>query len=244
MISAAAMKPFGLALRDFFNGDLSAEVRVVRDDGVVSGMAISAFFRGPADFQVDKLLLEQCRGRVLDVGAGAGIHSLYLQSKGFSVCALDVSPEACKIMKLRGVKEVVCAGFPDFPGSRPFDTLLVLGRSICMVETLAGLDAFLSRSRVITKPGARILLNSMDVSRTTDPQNLAYHQANRRAGRYIGEIRLHMEYKDIVGPETGLLHVDTAVLAEHAAQAGWGCKVLLQEADGNYAAALSRIDLK
>ncbi|OGN99680.1 MAG: hypothetical protein A2Y90_06635 [Chloroflexi bacterium RBG_13_52_12] len=238
MINAAAMKPFGAAIKDFYAGDNTAEVKIYRDDGIVSVMAISAFFRSATDFQLDRVLLDNCRGRVLDVGAGAGIHSQYLQSKGFSVCAMDVSPEACEVMRKRGVKEVRCASFTDFI-AEPFDTLLILGRSICMVETLAGLDDFLRDAHRLVESGGQILLNSLDVSKTTNPENLAYHEANRRAGRYIGEIRLHMEYKGIKGPVTGLLHVDANTLTEHAAKVGWLSEVLLQEKDGNYAIMLT-----
>jgi 2-polyprenyl-3-methyl-5-hydroxy-6-metoxy-1,4-benzoquinol methylase len=241
MITAAAMKPLGLAIKDFYAGDVAAEVQMHRDDGVVSVMAISAFFRGPLDFQVDKLLLERCSGTVLDIGAGAGIHSLYLQEKGLDVTALDVSPEACKVMQHRGVNNVVCSSIANFTGG-PFDTLLILGRSIGFVETLEGLAGFLRDIHRLVKPGGRILLNSLDVSQTRDTQNLSYQDANRRAGKYIGEIKLYMEYRGVTGPELVLLHVDPVTLASHAAGAGWACRVLLQEKDGHYAAVLERQD--
>jgi SAM-dependent methyltransferase len=240
MNSAEALKPIGLAIKDFYSGDLSAEVKVYRDDGLVSPLAISAYFRGATDFQIDKVLLDHCRGRVLDIGAGAGIHSLYLQEKGFSVCGLDVSPEACQVMRKRGIKEVQCLNFGDLR-TGVYDTLLVLGRSICIVETLAGLDKFLVDARNLLNEGGQVLLNSLDVRKTRDAQNLAYQEANRKAGRYFGEMRLHMEYRGTVGPVSGLIHIDPDTLARHAAQAGWSFETLLQEKDGNYAARLVKI---
>ncbi len=239
MITAEAMRPLGKAIQDFYQGDRGAEVEIHRDDGTVSILAISAFFRGAVDFQLDKIALDNCRGRILDVGAGAGIHSLYLQNKGFSVCALDISAEASKVMKQRGIKEVACVSFADFK-SEPFDTLLILGRSICMVETLDGLSAFLKDAHRLVKSGGQILLNSLDVSKTGDPQNQAYHEANRRAGRYIGEIRVYMEYKGLHGPPMGMLQVDADTLAACAAKAGWNCKILIREKDGNYLARLTK----
>jgi SAM-dependent methyltransferase len=241
MITAEGMKPFGLAVRDFYAGDVSSEVVFRRDDGVVSTLAVSAFFRGPLDFQVDKVLLDRCAGKVLDVGAGSGIHSLYLQSKGFTVYALDVSPEACHVMKRRGVKNIICSNVSDLP-SGAFDTILILGRSICMVETLSGLDSFLAYARNLVNPSGQILLNSLDVACTKDPRDLAYHELNRKAGRYIGEIRVSLEYKDLVGPKIGMLHVDPVELARYAAKTGWVCDVLLKEKDGHYAARLGKKD--
>jgi SAM-dependent methyltransferase len=241
MITAEGMKPFGLAVRDFYAGDVSSEVVFRRDDGLVNTVAVSAFFRGPLDFQVDKVLLDRCTGKILDVGAGVGIHSLYLQNKSFTVYALDVSPEACQVMKRRGVKNIICSDVSDLP-SGAFDTLLILGRSICMVETLSGLEEFLTRSRELLGPAGQILLNSLDVACTKDPRDLAYHEINRKAGRYIGEIRVNLEYKDLIGPRIGMLHVDPAELTRRADKTGWSCDVLLKEKDGHYAARLEKKD--
>jgi SAM-dependent methyltransferase len=238
MINAEAMKPLGLAIADYFDGDTQAAVKISRDDNEITDLAISSFFRGPTAIPLDAIALDNCRGRVLDVGAGAGIHTLYLQNKGFSVGAMDVSPEACKVIRKRGVKEVYCVSFADFK-AEPFDTLLILGRSIGMVENLAGLDSFFKDARQLVKRGGQILLNALDVSKTTDPQNLAYQKANRQAGRYIGEIKMRLEYKGVKGPVTGFLHVDAVTLAEHAAKAGWSCEILVQEKDGNYLARLT-----
>lgn len=241
MIIAEAMKPFGLAIADYCRGDKQAAVKICRDDGVEDYLAISSFFRGPTDIPMDKIALDNCRGRILDVGAGVGIHSLYLQNKDYEVVAMDVSPEACEVMRKRGIKDVYCTSFSDFKAA-PFDTLLILGRSICMVENLKGLAVFLKKARQLAKPGGQIILNSLDVRQTTDQQNLAYHAANRRAGRYIGEIRLYMEYKGEKAPVTGLLHVDAVILAEYASKANWSCEILVQQENGNYLAKLTKKD--
>lgn len=239
MITAEAMKPFGMAIKDYDAGDINAKVRFFREDGEITDLAISTFYRSPIDIPLDKIALEACRGRVLDVGAGVGIHSLYLQEKGFSVCAMDVSPEACQVMKKRGIREVRCASFAGFKAG-PFDTLLILGRSIGMVENINGLDRFLKDTRSLVKSGGQILLNSLDVSRTDNPLNLAYHQVNIKAGRYIGEVKMQLEYKGIKAPFTGYIHVDAVTLAEHAEKAGWMCEILVQEENGNYLAKLIR----
>jgi SAM-dependent methyltransferase len=241
MISAEAMKPFGRAIADYCRGDKNAVVIFRRDDGVASELQIGSFFRGSTDIPLDKIALDNCRGRVLDVGAGVGIHSLYLQNKGFDVCAMDVSLEACEAARRSGVKNVRCASFNDFTDD-PYDTLLLLGRSICMVETLKGLGEFLRNARRLVRRGGQILLNSIDVTKTDDPQNLAYHEANRKAGRYEGEIKLYLEYKGIKGPINGLLHVDAVTLAGHAEKANWSCEILVQEENGNYLAKLTEKD--
>src|SRR5512136_2819032 len=100
------MKPFGLALLDFWKGDTSATITMNRDDGLREELPISTFFRSAADIPpIEKLALASCSGRVLDVGAGTGHHSLALQEAGFQVCAIDVSPEAVQVMREAGVAD-------------------------------------------------------------------------------------------------------------------------------------------
>jgi len=93
----AAMKPYGLAILDYHRGNPSAVISVCRDDGKRDELPASAFFRQAEDYDLERVALGFCRGQVLDVGAGAGCHSLFLQKKGLSVCAIDVSPEAVQV---------------------------------------------------------------------------------------------------------------------------------------------------
>ena len=52
----------------------------------------------------NKKALQLTKGKVLDVGCGAGSHALYLQEKGFDVTAIDISENAIKACELRGLK--------------------------------------------------------------------------------------------------------------------------------------------
>jgi SAM-dependent methyltransferase len=239
-MDAQPLEPFDAALRAYFAGDIAAELILHRDDGYVAPMPVGHFFRTPSTFSpIETAALHHCRGRVLDVGAGTGLHSLFLQEKGLPVTALDVCPGAVEIMRQRGVKDARCASVFDCMGV-PFDTLLLLGHGIGMVETIAGLDRFLAHAPGLLADGGQVLLDSRDVRATADPVHLAYLEANRRAGRYVGEIRLQFEYRGNKGPPCGWLHVDAATLKEHAARAGWDCEVVLTAENGDYLARLTR----
>ena len=233
-----AMTPQGQALKAYFDGDHGAQLTVRRDDGVEYALPVSHFFRTPAEFTpLENAALERCRGRVLDVGAGSGLHSLALQERGLAVTALEISPEAAGVMSARRVREVRCADIFQF-AEGPFDTLLMLGHGIGITENLAGLGRFLEMARRRLAPGGRLLLDSTDVRRTDDPRHLAYQEANRLAGRYAGEIRIQLEFAGQRGPYCGWLHVDPETLAERAAQAGWSCEVVLDEPAWGYLACL------
>ena len=140
-----AMEPFGMALLAYFEGDTTAELIIRRDDGEERPLPVSLFFRDPSEFTpIDNAAMDHCIGHVLDVGAGTGLHGLVLQRKGLPVTAIDISPHAVNIMKQRGLMDVHCADIFEFQGGR-FDTVLMMGHGIGMVETIAGLDRFLAR---------------------------------------------------------------------------------------------------
>ena len=235
-----AMDPFGMALLAYFEGDTAAGLILRRDDGQETALPVSVFFRAPSEFTpIDNAAMDRCIGHVLDVGAGTGLHSLVLQQKGLPVTAIDISPYAVNIMKQRGLVDVHCADILEFQGGR-FDTLLMMGHGIGMVETIAGLDRFLAHSHGLLSDHGQVLLHSCDVRITDDPSALAYHEANRQAGRYIGGIRLQSEFQGEKGLYHGWLHVDAETLQEHAESAGWRCEVVHREENGDHLARLTK----
>jgi SAM-dependent methyltransferase len=239
-LHAEAMTPHGLALMAYFRGETGARLIVRRDDGLETALPVSHFFRSAdrlSPFEV--AALDRCRGRVLDIGAGSGLHALVLQSRGLDVTALDVSPHAVAVMVRRGVRQVQCGDVFDFHGG-PFDTLLLLGHGIGLAGDLPGLERFLTHARALTRRDGQVLLDSVDVTRTNDPRHLAYHEANRRAGQYPGSIRLRFEYREHVGPCCAWLHVDYPTLGEYADRAGWVCAPVLEDESGQYLARLLR----
>jgi len=237
-MNSAAMTPYGLALVAYFEGKTDVELVIRRDDGIEAPLPARHFFRPEAEFSpIEWGAVEHCRGHVLDIGAGAGLHSLALQARGLPVTAIDISPEAVDIMLRRGVRTARRADVFEYRGG-PFDTLVMLGHGIGMVEDLAGLRRFLTHARELVKPTGQLLVDSLDVSRSRKPEDLAYQEARRKAGRYRGEIVMRMEFGDTKGPFCGWLHVDPETLEDHAMQTGWTCETILEFADGEYLARL------
>jgi SAM-dependent methyltransferase len=240
-MNAKAMEPLGHALLAYVEGDLDAELAIRRDDGLDDPMPMSHFFRDPSEFtDIEKCAISLCAGLVLDVGAGSGLHSLVLQEAGFAVTAIDVSPEAVQVMTRRGVKDVRNADIFGFRAER-FDTVLLLGHGIGMVENIAGLDRFLTHARSLVTQQGNVLFDSCDVRCTTDVRHLAYQDANREAGRYLGEIRLQIGFRGELGPSCGWLHVDPDTVAERAEQAGWKMSVVCRDAGGQYLGRLTKL---
>ena len=168
-----AMKPYGLALLDYDKGNLSATLIIYRDDGWRDELPMSVFYRQPQEYDLERTALELCYGHVLDVGAGTGIHSLFLQERDVVVCAIDVSPEAVHIMRARGISDVRQADILSFDDGE-FDTIIMMGHGIGVVEDIAGLGSFLKHVPELLKPRGQILLTSLDVRDTNNPTHLEY----------------------------------------------------------------------
>jgi len=228
------MTPYGLALLDYYNGFRDALVTVHRDDDEAFDMPIAIFFNEEQKFSViEKKALELCFGNVLDVGAGTGRHSLFLQHNGINTYSIDISPEAAEIMQKRGMKNVRCESFFNFNDGK-FDTILLLLHGIGMVENLDGFRRFLLHAEQLLNPGGIIVFDTLDVRCTKDPKNLEYHERNKKSSRYIGEIHMQFAYKGVVGAPYSWLHIDPDTLENEISKTGWTAEIAHREPWGDY----------
>ena len=226
----------GLALLDYFNGDTSAAIIVHDELGQKHERPVSLFFREPTEFPVrEKEALGLCRGRILDVGACVGRHSLLLQEQGFSVCAVDIVPQCVEIMKRRGVEDAHCADILVFQ-AEPFDTVLCLMNGVSVAGSLANFQPFLTHMRELTNAGGQLLIDSTDVREL--PELSALLDRNAQTGRYFGEMEVRIEYKNIIGEPFKELFIDPDLLSEAAIKSGWTCQIILREKGGRYLAQL------
>jgi SAM-dependent methyltransferase len=229
----------GVSLLDYLNGETSTVIVVYGELVKRREVPVRLFFRVPADFpMLEKKAIELCRGRVLDIGAGAGCHSLALQDRGLMVCAIDFLPECVEVIKRRGVLEARCADIHTFE-AEPFDTLLCLMNGTAMVKRLDGLQPFLRTIRRLLKPGGQFLVDSTDMRQVAVPEIQAYLEEKRSGGEYFGEMNLQLEYKRRRGAPFTQLCVDPETLSEHAAQSGWACEIIERDESGRYLARLT-----
>ncbi|HAL50671.1 MAG TPA: SAM-dependent methyltransferase, partial [Sphingobacterium sp.] len=155
---------YGEALDDYFVHQEEKFPLILNTSyGDQDEMPVEIFFREPDDFpELEFIGLSLCDGRVLDVGAGVGSHSLYLQEKGFEVDALELSQTACHIMQQRGVQLIICEDFYKFEGQK-YDTLLFLMNGIGLAGDVDGFRKLLQHSKELLTENGQLIFDSSDI---------------------------------------------------------------------------------
>jgi SAM-dependent methyltransferase len=185
-------------------------------------MPVDVFFRDMEQMpELEWLALQQCRGRILDIGAGAGSHALALQKMGQDITALDISPQAVAIMKARGVNNVVEGDFFTIP-LKKYDTLLLLMNGIGISGTLDGLRRFFAAARTLLQPGGQLIFDSSDVA-------YLYDGKPPKAEAYYGEIFHQYEYRRQRSDWFRWLFVDYKTLKKIANHEGWSVSLLYED---------------
>jgi SAM-dependent methyltransferase len=233
------MIPFGHALLDYHRTGIDSTFVLKRDDGFAATISTSTFFNDTNFPELEQRALDLCRGKVLDIGAGAGRHALALQRKGLEVCAIDNVADAVFVMRERGVIEAHPYDVMTME-NRTFDTLLLLMNGIGMVGVPSELDRFLHHASHLVNEGGCLLCDSIDVSKTTDPVHVRYREKNLRKNRYPGQQFYSAVYGSEVSALFPWLHLDFATLAAHAQRNGWIAELIHSEDDGHYLAKLTR----
>ncbi|SNR33076.1 class I SAM-dependent methyltransferase [Hymenobacter mucosus] len=231
--------PLGQALQDYQRGHHSATITVHSNVADEEPLPAAYFFRSLWEMpELERTALDECRGRVLDLGAGAGCHSLELQSRGFQVKAVDISAGAVQVMQERGVQEVACHDiFEDALGAEKYDTLLLLMNGIGLAGTLEGLERFLAHARTLLAPGGQILATSSDISYLyEDEDGSLLFDLN---GPYYGEVEYTMQYGQQEGHTFHWIFADASILQDYAEAAGYQVEFLGEDDQQQYLVRLT-----
>jgi len=233
---------FGHLLFDYLEGQRGVEI-IEREDGWIGTSAgPPAYFAEYADWPPHQQQAIQCVvGRVLDLGCGAGRHSLYLQQQGFDVLGVDVSPLAIEVSKRRGLKKAQVRSITQVSAKLgKFDTILMLGNNFGLLGNPRRARWLLKRFQTMTHQHARIIVESNDIYQTTDPDHLAYQEFNRQRSRMAGQIRIRVRYKKYMTPWFDYLMVAKAEMKEILASTGWVVKQFIDSDKAVYAAVIEK----
>lgn len=230
--------PMGDALEAYFQGDSKATISVISNITEDDIIPVAYLFRDFKDMpELEKQALKQSKGKVLDVGAGAGSHAFWLQEEGFDVTAFDISEKATRVMKSRGLKNALAADFWQFEPAERFDTILLLMNGVGLAGTVAKLPEFLVRLKQWLNPGGQILLESSDILYMFEEEDGSV--VLDLNGEYYGEVEYRMAFKQNSGFAFPWLFIDFALLQDYATEAGFKVECLFEGEYSEYLAKLS-----
>lgn len=195
-------------------------------------MPVSLYFREFSQMpELEKKALKLCRGKVLDVGSGAGSHALELQKRGLEVVALEISPASCEVMKARGVKKVLCEDFFHLK-TGGFDTILMLMNGVGIAADLPGFKDVLRQAQQLLNPGGQIVFDSCDIAYMYEDSPLPKH--------YYGEVKCCYEYGNGITNGFSWLYIDPDTMKTLATEEKWQVTLAGKDQNNQYLALLTK----
>jgi SAM-dependent methyltransferase len=232
--------PIGEGIAAYFSGKKDTVIQVLSDITEEDIIPVEYLFRSFGDMpEMEQLALQESRGNVLDIGAGAGSHALWLQEKGLPVTALEISKKAGEVMKTRGVKNAEITDLWDYEPAEKFDTILLLMNGLGLAGTVEKLPAFLTKLKSWLKDDGQILLESSDIWYMFEAEDGSISFDLNAA--YYGEVTYQMAYNSKVGPPFPWLFLAPDLLEDYASQNGFTTEFLFEGDNFQYLARLRKI---
>ena len=229
--------PMGTAIAEYYAKGRAAKLRVFSSQFYEDEIPVDTLFRTLDDMPPqEQEALRLCRGRVLDVGAGSGCHSLELQGRGMEVVAIDISTLSVDVMRQRGIDARV-ADFFDKTFDEKFDTILMAMNGIGIVGRIERLPEYFMRLKQILAPGGQVLLDSSDIRYVFENEDGSL-DIDPDSG-YYGEIDYRMQYRGIRGETFDWLYIDFDTLSTYAKQYGFHAEKCIDGEHYDYLARLS-----
>ena len=227
---------FGQAILDYQTQNAPEDLVTETNISEADEMSVAYLFRTHQDMpKIEKKALQFAKGKILDVGCGAGSHSLYLQQKGFDVTAIDISPNAIKACQLRGVKDARVQHLLELE-NKQFDTILLLMNGTGIFGTLAETSKYLQKLKSLLTPNGQILIDSSDIIYMFDQDEDGAYMVP--ADGYYGELTFNMSYKGQTEDTFPWLYLDYNTLQNAAHANALQCELLLEGNHFDYLAKL------
>jgi len=230
---------FGKAILDYQTGNapenLITETSISEEDE----MSVAYLFRQYKDMPaMEQKALKLAHGRVLDVGCGAGSHSLYLQNiEELDVTAIDISPNAIEACKLRGIKKAFAQNVMLIEDEK-YDTILLMMNGAGMCGKLNKLSGFLQKLKSLLNEGGQILLDSSDIIYMFDEDDDGGKWIPSDID-YYGEVEFNISYKNEKEEPFDWMYIDYNTLQNAAHANNLQCELILEGEHYDYLAKLN-----
>ena len=231
--------PMGTAIADYFKRHKADRLRVFSSQFDEDEIPVEELFRTEKQMPLlERTALQMATGRILDVGAGSGCHSLALQEAGKEVHAIDISPLSVEVMKQRGVRSVSQTNLFNEHFADEYDTILMLMNGSGIIGKLENLPDFFRKMKLLLRPGGCVLMDSSNLSYLFEEEDGSI--VINLAGDYYGEVDFQMQYKNVKGDSFDWLYIDFQTLSIYAAENGFKAELVKEGTHYDYLAKLSR----
>jgi SAM-dependent methyltransferase len=228
--------PFGEAIQEYFNKGKAPDIQINTNYTEDESIPVSYFFRNEKQMpELEKMAFKMCKGKVLDVGAAAGCHTLLLQKKGFNVTALEKSEQAVDVMKKQGIVKVVHADIYEYNETQ-YNTILLLMNGSGIGGTIKGLLKLLSHLKSLLLDDGQILIDSSDIKYLFEEEDGSLW-VDLATDKYYGEMEYEVTYKK-TSSKFDWLFIDFENLQKVATMAGLQCKLVAQGEHSDFLAQL------
>ena len=229
---------FGKAILDYQTNNLPEDIITETSISEADEMPLSYLFRTYDEMpKLEQKALELAKGKVLDIGCGAGSHSLVLQNdRNLEVTAIDISENAVKACQLRGLKNVIVQDILDLDVTIKFDTILLLMNGTGIFETLKETGNYLQKLKSLLNENGQILIDSSDLIYMYDQDEDGTYSIP--AEGYYGELTFTVQYKGEIENAFPWLYLDYNTLQNAAIANGLKCELILEGEHFDYLAKL------
>ncbi|WP_340203102.1 class I SAM-dependent methyltransferase [Ascidiimonas sp. W6] len=205
-------------------------------------LPLSYFYRGFEQMPLlEKIALEQASGTVLDIGAGAGSHSLYLfKEKKLDVTSIDISEGACKVCQLRGLEKVFQKDFFSIKDQK-FDTLLLLMNGTGICGSYKKLPLFLKKLKQLLNKGGQILIDSSDIIYMFDEDEDGGRWIPSNT-EYYGELTFKLQFQGETSKAFKWLYLDFNTLKNACKLQNMHCELIANGENYDYLARITSIE--
>ena len=229
---------FGKAILDYQTNNSPEDLITETSISEADEMSVAYLFRDFKEMpKLEQKALQLTKGKVLDVGCGAGSHALYLQEKGFDVTAIDISENAIKACELRGLKNCKVSDVLNLDTSEKFDTILLLMNGTGIFEKMNQISKFLQKLKSLLNEGGQILIDSSDLIYMYDQDEDGAYEVPSNG--YYGQLTFTIQYKGETEDTFDWLYLDYNTLQNAAIANGLECELILEGKHFDYLAKLS-----
>lgn len=231
----------GKAILDFQTNNNPQSLITETDISEAEEMDVQYLFRSFNEMpKLEQLALKKCKGKILDVGCGAGAHSIYLLNNGFDVKAIDISANSIETCKLRGIENAEVKNILDIKDEK-FDTILLLMNGTGIFGRLINTTKYLTHLKSLLNPGGQILIDSSDLIYMFDEDEDGGKWIPMDNKDYYGELVFTVEYKGEIEEPFNWLYLDYNTLQNAANANGLNCELLQEGNNCDYLAKLNLI---